>query len=92
MNIGCVVLASGESVRFGSNKLLADFLGRPVLACLLDALPPELDTVVVTRSPAVQALAAARGFRFPRLASHPGSAARARPRSAAGKGFPPVRR
>ena len=63
MNIGCVVLASGESVRFGSNKLLADFLGRPVLACLLDALPPELDTVVVTRSPAVQALAAARGFR-----------------------------
>lgn len=62
MNIGCVVLASGESVRFGSNKLLADFCGQPVLAHLLEALPDTLHTVVVTRSEAVQALARARGY------------------------------
>ena len=51
MNIGCVVLASGESVRFGSNKLLADFLGRPVLACLLDALPPEILPQLAAETP-----------------------------------------
>ena len=62
MGIGCVVLASGESVRFGSNKLLADFCGKPVLAHLFGALPPTLSTVVVTRSDAVQALAAEYGF------------------------------
>ncbi|MEA4929639.1 MAG: nucleotidyltransferase family protein [Candidatus Limiplasma sp.] len=62
MAIGCVVLASGESVRFGANKLLADFNGRPMLACLLDALPSELTTVVVTRSEGVCTLAQARGL------------------------------
>lgn len=61
MLIGCVVLASGESVRFGSNKLLADFGGAPVLAYLLDALPHGLATVVVTRSEAVEALALSYG-------------------------------
>ncbi len=55
--VGCVVMASGEARRFGSNKLLADLAGRPVLAHTLDALPADLlDTVVVTRSPEVQAL------------------------------------
>ena len=62
MAIGCVILASGESVRFGSNKLLADFGGKPMLACLLDALPAELLSVVVTRSEAVRDLVQARGF------------------------------
>ena len=62
MTIGCVVLASGESVRFGANKLLADFAGQPMLSRLLDSLPTTLSTVVVTRSPAVQALATQRGF------------------------------
>jgi len=64
MNIGCVVLASGESVRFGSNKLLTDFDGEPLLARLLDALPGGLDTVVVTRSQEVRRLAYARGYRY----------------------------
>lgn len=29
--IGCVIMASGLARRFGSNKLLADFGGRPLL-------------------------------------------------------------
>jgi molybdenum cofactor cytidylyltransferase len=63
MAIGCVVLASGESVRFGTNKLLTDFCGQPLLGCLLDILPKTLQTVVVTRSEAVRDLAHARGHR-----------------------------
>ncbi len=62
MNIGCIVLASGESVRFGSNKLLADFRGKPLLTQLLDALPASLNAVVVTRSDGVQRLAQERGY------------------------------
>ena len=62
MEIGCVVLASGESVRFGSNKLLADFGGQPMLWHLLHALPKGLRTMVVTRSEAVEALARELGF------------------------------
>lgn len=62
MRIGCVILASGESVRFGSNKLLADFGGKPMLTHLLDALPSGLQCVVVTRSEAVRALAEAQGL------------------------------
>ena len=29
--VGCVIMASGVSRRFGSNKLLADFCGEPML-------------------------------------------------------------
>lgn len=63
MRIGCVVLASGESVRFGGNKLLTPFRGKPMLAHLLLALPPALHTVVVTRSEAVRTLAIGMGYR-----------------------------
>jgi len=50
-------------VRFGSNKLLADFGGQPVLTQLLNALPDGLQSVVVTRSDAGRALAEAHGLR-----------------------------
>mgnify|MGYP000776032481 CR=1 FL=1 len=36
MKIGCVVLAAGNARRFGSNKLLADFGGAPLIAQALD--------------------------------------------------------
>ena len=62
MNIGCVVLASGESVRFGSNKLLTNFAGKPMLSYLLNILPASLQTIVVTRSEGVKALAEGMGF------------------------------
>lgn len=59
MKLGCVVMASGLSRRFGEeNKLLAPFLGRPLLLHTLEQLPREgLDRiVVVTRWPRVAQL------------------------------------
>jgi len=48
--IGCVIMASGEGKRFGSNKLLADFRGRSLFTYIFDATDiPGLERVVVTR-------------------------------------------
>ena len=44
--VGCVIMASGLARRFGSNKLLADFGGRPLLCRALE----------VTATPALAAL------------------------------------
>ena len=56
--IGCVIMASGLARRFGSNKLLADFGGRPLLCRALEvtATPALAARVVVTRSAEVKAL------------------------------------
>lgn len=35
--VGCVIMASGLGSRFGGNKLLADFCGKPMLSYILDA-------------------------------------------------------
>lgn len=32
MKLGCVIMASGEAKRFGSNKMLADIYGEPLIA------------------------------------------------------------
>ena len=50
--VGCVIMASGLARRFGSNKLLADFGGRPLLCRALEvtATPALAARVVVTRS------------------------------------------
>ena len=58
MKIGCVVMAAGKSSRFGSNKLLADLGGVPLLCRTLEHLPfHRLDRVVtVASSPRVAAL------------------------------------
>ncbi len=62
--VGCVVMASGLARRFGSNKLLADFAGTPVLLRTLAALTGAgLEPVVVTRSQEVSDLCAAQGVR-----------------------------
>ena len=60
--VGCVIMASGLAVRFGSNKLLADFGGRPLLCRALDVTdtPALAARVVVTRSAQVQALCEAQ--------------------------------
>ena len=49
--IGCVIMASGMARRFGSNKLLHDFLGEPVVSRILHttAAAPLAARVVVTR-------------------------------------------
>ena len=56
--IGCVIMASGLARRFGSNKLLADFGGRPLLCRALEvtATPALAARVVVTRSAEVKTL------------------------------------
>lgn len=63
--LGAVVLASGESARFGdSDKLLAPFHGKPLLAHALMALPGDvfIRWLVVTRGAEAAALAKSLGF------------------------------
>ena len=61
--VGCVIMASGRAVRFGSDKLLADFGGAPLIARALavTASPALAARVVVTRSAEVARLARAAG-------------------------------
>ena len=63
--VGCVIMASGRAVRFGSNKLLADFGGAPLIAQVLDVTetPALAARVVVTRSPEVAELACKAGVK-----------------------------
>ena len=63
LTVGCVIMASGLSRRFGANKLLADFCGQPMLcrAFPATATPGIAARIVVTRSEEVQALCRAHG-------------------------------
>lgn len=55
-NSGCVVMASGLGTRFGGNKLMADFRGKPMVGWILDATEGLFrKRVVVTRSREVEA-------------------------------------
>ena len=64
MRLGCVLMASGLSTRFGGDKLLYPLDGKPLAAHVMDALPGELFAcaAAVTRSPEIAALAQARGL------------------------------
>ena len=64
MRLGCVILAAGNAARFGENKLLTEFRGRPLIEWAFAALPPErlAAVTVVTQYEAVAALARDRGF------------------------------
>ena len=50
LTVGCVIMASGLSRRFGTNKLLADFCGQPMLCRAFDATatPGIAARIVVT--------------------------------------------
>ncbi len=62
-NTGCVIMASGQSKRFGSNKLLADFHGSPMISRILDAAEAIFARrVVVTRHPEITALCTEKGI------------------------------
>ena len=55
--IGCVIMASGLGRRFGGNKLMADFHGRPMIQRVLDVTQGLFDRrVVVTRHESVAEL------------------------------------
>ena len=60
--VGCVIMASGLSKRFGSNKLMADFNGKPMILHALQASDSLKDhRVVVTRHADVAALCQEQG-------------------------------
>ncbi|BFH73629.1 nucleotidyltransferase family protein [Sulfurisphaera javensis] len=46
MRIGAVILAAGEAKRFGKNKLIQQFLGKPILIRVIEAVN-FLDRVVI---------------------------------------------
>lgn len=54
--VGCVIMASGLGKRFGSNKLMADFHGEPLIARILSASDSRFfaGKIVVTRSQEVE--------------------------------------
>ncbi len=64
MKTGCVLMAAGASARFGENKLLLSYQGKPVYACAMDAIPAGrfAAVAVVSGTAAVLQEAAARGF------------------------------
>ena len=64
MRVGAVLLASGAGRRFGSNKLLADWHGAPLICRALSAVPPALFSraAVCSPYPRVLALAEVAGF------------------------------
>lgn len=62
--VGCVIMASGMSKRFGSNKLMADFDGGPMILRALDATEGVVTRrVVVTRHADVARLCRERGVK-----------------------------
>lgn len=55
--VGCVIMASGLGKRFGGNKLMADFHGKPMIQQALDATEGLFSArLVVTRHKSVAAL------------------------------------
>lgn len=60
--IGCVVMAAGNAARFGENKLAAVYEGKPLIRHALEAVPQDLQTVVVTQYDEVEHMAAEFGF------------------------------
>ena len=55
--MGCVIMASGLGKRFGNNKLMADFRGKPLITYILDATSDIFSKrIIVTRHESVAAL------------------------------------
>lgn len=62
--IGCVIMASGLGKRFGSNKLMADFHGEPMICRILEETEDIFaERVVVTRHKDVAGLCESFGIR-----------------------------
>ncbi|MBR6376381.1 MAG: nucleotidyltransferase family protein [Oscillospiraceae bacterium] len=65
ISVGCVILAAGNGMRFGQNKLLAEFRGKPLIQWTMETVPRELirHAAVVTQYQTVAELAEGFGFR-----------------------------
>ena len=62
-NLGCVIMASGLGKRFGGNKLMADFRGKPLIQHALDATEGIFKRrAVVTRHKEVEELCRRQGI------------------------------
>lgn len=61
--IGCILMASGQSRRFGSNKLLAEFQGTAIIQKMIEITDGELfaKRMVLTRSEEVKRLCQQQG-------------------------------
>ena len=46
-DIGCIIMASGEGKRFGANKLMADFGGKPLISHIIDTAKSVFKNIVV---------------------------------------------
>lgn len=57
MVIGCVILAAGSALRFGGDKLHAEFSGQSLIARAMQAVPESCPTAVVTGDSQIAALA-----------------------------------
>ncbi len=62
--LGCVILAAGNAGRFGGNKLLAEFAGKPLIRRAFESVPvrSDLRVAVVTQYGEIEDLAAEYGF------------------------------
>ena len=62
--LGAVIMAAGNATRFGENKLMRPFQGKPMAAHIMELLAalPFTETIVVTQYPALAQLAEAHGF------------------------------
>lgn len=64
IRIGCVIMASGESARFGCNKLIRNFMGRALVSYIMETAAAAEFTakIVVTRWPEVADIARSCGL------------------------------
>lgn len=72
LKLGCVVMAAGNAVRFGSNKLAAQLDGRSLISRALATIPQTAlhKVVVVTQYPEIASIA--KGYHFtPVFNEHP---------------------
>ncbi|MBR4982951.1 MAG: NTP transferase domain-containing protein [Lachnospiraceae bacterium] len=64
-NMGCVIMASGLGKRFGQNKLMAEFHGKPLISYVLDATSDIFQKrIVVTRHETIANLCKERNIDF----------------------------
>ena len=64
-NMGCVIMASGLGKRFGENKLIAEFHGKPLISYVLDATSDIFQKrIVVTRHETIANLCKERNIDF----------------------------
>ena len=62
LRIGCVIMASGLSRRFGSNKLLAEYQGKTFIERTLELTKDIFDErIVLTRSPEIMGICESHG-------------------------------